>query len=60
MIILLFLAFWYFPIFYKAIYNFEYQNLKRLAFFLNGQLTAHLAPGINSHRVETCLGLPHP
>lgn len=24
-----FLAFWYFPIFYKAIYNFEYLNLKR-------------------------------
>lgn len=34
MIVLLFLAFWYFPIFYKAIYNFEYQNLERLAFFL--------------------------
>lgn len=29
-----FSCFWYFLVFYKAIYNFEYQNLQRLAFFL--------------------------
>lgn len=29
-----FLVFGIFPILYKAIYNFEYQNLKKFAFFL--------------------------
>lgn len=37
-----FLAFWYFPVFYKAIWNFEYQNFLKIRLILKSQLAAHL------------------